>query len=150
MQYATVNNHQIACDASEFAIAGVQQCDAMRMLMRCGRETGTGKGIEQNKAEGKIWSVALREQRNRTKPYRRVAGSPGSQGSSTYAPSGRGGASPAGISSSKPVPPAGKRTKRLVMGAFLCDPGRNDRAPFSEVHFSRANQKPRALGGSVY
>jgi len=79
-----------------------------------------------------------------------ITKSPGSHVSRTYAPPGGGGASAAGISSSKPVPPAGRRTKRLTIGAILCEPGRKDRAPFSDVHFSKANQKPSALGGSVY
>ena len=75
---------------------------------------------------------------------------PGSQGSKIYLPSGGAGVFDAGISSSKPVPPCGSRINRFVMGAVLCDPGRKESAPFSEVHFSNANQNPRALGGSVY
>ena len=51
---------------------------------------------------------------------------------------------------SKPVPPAGRRTKRFVIGVVKCDPGRNERAPFSAVHFSRGIQNPRADGGLVY
>ena len=75
---------------------------------------------------------------------------PGSQHSSTYSPvDGR--ASLVGTNNcSKPVPPVGRRTKRFVMGVVKCDPGRNERAPFSAVHFSRGIQNPRADGGSVY
>lgn len=77
---------------------------------------------------------------------------PGSQHSSTYLPV-KGGApeelADAG-SCSKPVPPVGKRTKRFEMGVVKCDPGKNERAPFSAVHFSRGIQNPRADGGSVY
>ena len=67
-----------------------------------------------------------------------------------YSPCEGIGASLVGSNSSKPVPPVGKRTNRFVIAAVLCEPGRKDRAPFSGVHFSRANQKPKALGGSVY
>ena len=74
---------------------------------------------------------------------------PGSQHSSTYSPFD--GVSPAGTGNcSKPVPPVGRRMKRFVSGVFKCDPGRNERAPFSEVHCSRGIQNPRADGGSVY
>ena len=48
------------------------------------------------------------------------------------------------------MPPVGRRTKRFVIGVVKCDPGRNERAPLSEVHFSRGIQNPRADGGSVY
>jgi len=75
--------------------------------------------------------------------------SPGSQHSSTY--SLVDGTWLAGTGNcSKPVPPVGRRTKRFVIGDVKCDLGRNERAPFSEVHFSRGIQKPRADGGSVY
>lgn len=77
---------------------------------------------------------------------------PGSQHSSTYPPAK--GASltwSVGVCNcSKPVPPVGRRTKRFVIGVVKCDPGRNERAPFSAVHFSRGIQNPRADGGSVY
>ena len=53
-------------------------------------------------------------------------------------------------SDSKPVPPVGRRMNRFVMGAVRGDPGRKDSAPFVAVHSSRAIQKPRADGGSVY
>jgi hypothetical protein len=75
--------------------------------------------------------------------------SPGLHSSKTY--------SPVGVdtwlgsrSCSKPVPPEGKRTKRFAIAVVRCDPGRKDNAPFSEVHFSSAIQKPSALGGEVY
>lgn len=75
---------------------------------------------------------------------------PGSQHSSTYSPVD-GSASLVGIGKcSKPVPPVGRRTKRFVIRVVKCDPGRNERAPFSAVHFSRGIQNPRADGGSVY
>ena len=51
---------------------------------------------------------------------------------------------------SNPVPPLGSLTKRLSIGVIRCDPGKKDNAPFFNVHFSNANQKPRAVGGSVY
>ena len=51
---------------------------------------------------------------------------------------------------SNPVPPPGRRTKRLVRGVVRCEPGRKDKAPFSGVHFSNAIQNPRAVGGLVY
>ena len=51
---------------------------------------------------------------------------------------------------SKPVPPFGRRTNRLAIGAVICEPGRNESAPFSGVHFSNAIQNPRAVGGFVY
>jgi len=78
--------------------------------------------------------------------------SPGSQHSSTY-PLVNGGIPEQSVGTgncSKPVPPVGKRTKRFVIGVVKCDPGRNERAPFSAVHFSRGIQNPRADGGSVY
>jgi len=53
-------------------------------------------------------------------------------------------------SCSKPVPPFGRRTKRLVMGEVRCEPGRNDKAPLEAVHCSRAIQKPSAVRGFVY
>ena len=77
---------------------------------------------------------------------------PGSQHSSTY-PLVNGGVPEQSMGTgncSKPVPPVGKRTKRFVIGVVKCDPGRNERAPFSAVHFSRGIQNPRADGGSVY
>lgn len=55
-----------------------------------------------------------------------------------------------GTRGSKPVPPVGRRTKRLVMGVVRCEPGRKERAPFSAVHRSRGIQKPSADGGLVY
>ena len=54
------------------------------------------------------------------------------------------------MSCSKPVPPPGIRTKRLVIGAVRWEPGRKERAPFSGVHFSSGIQKPTADGGLVY
>lgn len=75
---------------------------------------------------------------------------PGSQHSSTYSPVDGGGSLVCAGNCSKPVPPAGRRTKRFVIGVVKCDPGRNERAPFSAVHFSRGIQNPRADGGSVY
>jgi hypothetical protein len=75
---------------------------------------------------------------------------PGPQASRMYFPSAFGGIISGGISSSNPVPPCGNRTKRFVIGVARWDPGKNDRAPFSGVHFSSANQNPRADGGSVY
>jgi hypothetical protein len=39
---------------------------------------------------------------------------------------------------------------RFAMGVVRWDPGRKDNAPFVAVHSSRAIQKPRADGGSVY
>lgn len=71
-------------------------------------------------------------------------------GSKMYLPSGLCGASAGGARASKPVPPPGLRTKRFVIGAVRCEPGRNESAPFSGVHFSSAIQKPTAEGGSVY
>lgn len=75
---------------------------------------------------------------------------PGPQVSKIYFPFGWSRIASFEMSSSKPVPPPGKRTKRLLTGIDKCEPGRNDRAPFSGVHFSRAIQNPRAVGGSVY
>lgn len=46
--------------------------------------------------------------------------------------------------------PSPSRMKRLETGVVRCDPGRKLSAPFSGVQSSRANQKPRAVGGSVY
>ena len=79
-----------------------------------------------------------------------ILDAPGSHASRTYLPSGAGGTWSAGMSSSKPVPPVGRRMKRFAIGAVLCEPGRNESAPFSGVHFSSGIQKPRADGGSVY
>jgi hypothetical protein len=75
--------------------------------------------------------------------------SPGLHSSKTYSPVGVD-TQLGSISCSNPVPPDGKRTKRFAIGAVRCDPGRKDNAPFSEVHFSSAIQKPRAVGGDVY
>ena len=70
--------------------------------------------------------------------------------SKMYLPSGLGGTCAGGTRASKPVPPSGLRTKRFVIGAVRCEPGRNDSAPFSGVQRSSGIQKPSADGGSVY
>ena len=75
---------------------------------------------------------------------------PGSHVSRTYSASEAAGVVDGDDSVSKPVPPWGSRTKRLVMGDVRCEPGRKDRAPFWGVQRSRAIQKPVADGGSVY
>ena len=76
---------------------------------------------------------------------------PASQHSSTYSLADGGAPRLMGTGNcSNPVPPEGKRTKRFAIGVTKWDPGRNERAPFSAVHFSRGIQNPRADGGSVY
>lgn len=74
---------------------------------------------------------------------------PGAHASSIYLPFGCSTVL-LGRSSSNPVPPPGSRTNRLVIGLVRWEPGRKDKAPFSGVHFSKAIQKPRAVGGFVY
>jgi len=85
----------------------------------------------------------------KTDPWIRTK-SPSSQHSSTYLPVDGGTSLVHTGSCSKPVPPVGRRTKRFVIGVVKCDPGKNESAPFSGVHFSRGIQNPRADGGSVY
>jgi hypothetical protein len=79
----------------------------------------------------------------------RVDRSPGLHSSRTYSPTEVGTWS-GPRSCSNPVPPEGKRTKRFAIDAVRWEPGRKDRAPFFRVHFSRAIQKPSAVGGDVY
>ncbi len=75
---------------------------------------------------------------------------PGSHVSRTYSPCGGVVESAVTGRASKPVPPCGSRTNRLVIDAVRCEPGKNDKAPLCGVHLSNAIQKPTAEGGFVY